>query len=326
MLYLTWFILVLYFCLIPRRVFIWNACVHAAENPCNPSVERLWFVTHIVCSHWFLLLVLFHYLSAIWRHPGAVPTVLSPEVAPIVSMCLRCCYPRPPRAHHCSICEGCILRMDHHCPWIANCVGLRTHRHFYLSVLFMSIGGLYMITVGRWDYEAHLDEILPTLKPETRVAEEWQLSDPIRPVWKHTTNFFTSYLAHRLSFVCFKIGIIAIPMVAVLWLWQTYLITRGETNIEYYMNKRFTRQMLHRGLIYRNPYDFGAYVNWIQFLGLFNPNENKHRMPLLLLIWRFLTRVLLPLPTTSDENGLNYQLNAPTIESVIESLSLPTDS
>ncbi|KAA3673500.1 ribulose-phosphate 3-epimerase [Paragonimus westermani] len=168
---------------------MWNACAHATEHPCDLSVERFWFVTHVVCSHWFLILVLFHYLSAIWRHPGAVPTVLSPEMAPTVSMCLRCCYPRPPRAHHCSICERCILRMDHHCPWIANCVGLRTHRHFYLSLLFMSIGGLYMITVGRWDYEAHLNEILATSKPETYVAKVGHFYDVLDYVHKTSIVF-----------------------------------------------------------------------------------------------------------------------------------------
>ena len=32
--------------------------------------------------------------------------------------------------HHCSFCGRCVLRMDHHCRYIDNCVGLHNARYF----------------------------------------------------------------------------------------------------------------------------------------------------------------------------------------------------
>ncbi|VAI63162.1 unnamed protein product [Triticum turgidum subsp. durum] len=57
--------------------------------------------------------------------------------------CDKCCIHKPARTHHCKVCKRCILKMDHHCVWINNCVGYTNYKAFIICVLNATIGSLY---------------------------------------------------------------------------------------------------------------------------------------------------------------------------------------
>merc|ERR1719498_953080 len=60
-------------------------------------------------------------------------------------VCVVCRARRQMRSHHCKECGRCVERLDHHCPWIDNCVGLGNQRSFFcfICVLFATICSFY---------------------------------------------------------------------------------------------------------------------------------------------------------------------------------------
>lgn len=63
--------------------------------------------------------------------------------------CTTCHIVRPPRASHCNDCNSCVLRYDHHCPFVNNCIGQRNYM-FFLGFLASTLALGSMMLFGTW--------------------------------------------------------------------------------------------------------------------------------------------------------------------------------
>jgi hypothetical protein len=144
-------------------IYTFYHCYEAAEIPI--SHFRIW-VFNLSTS-----LLVICYFKCIFIHPGTIPDkeedpswiVHSQDAATTGAAdreaqgagvgavlhetkrtgdrrsCKWCSKYKPDRCHHCRVCRMCILKMDHHCPWIYNCVGHNNHKYFFLLLLYSMI-------------------------------------------------------------------------------------------------------------------------------------------------------------------------------------------
>ncbi|XP_019339061.1 palmitoyltransferase ZDHHC3 isoform X1 [Alligator mississippiensis] len=123
-----------------------------------PSRDYVYSVINGILFNTLAFLALASHFRAMLTDPGAVPKgnatkefIESLQLKPgqVVYKCPKCCSIKPDRAHHCSVCKRCIRKMDHHCPWVNNCVGENNQKYFVLFTMYIALISLHaLIMVG----------------------------------------------------------------------------------------------------------------------------------------------------------------------------------
>ncbi|KAK7105270.1 palmitoyltransferase ZDHHC3-like [Littorina saxatilis] len=122
--------------------------------------ESLWGCINVIIFNLIVFFIGVSHLRAVLSDPGVVPLPSASmdfsdmhssqppkENADGWTVCMKCETYRPPRAHHCRICRRCIRRMDHHCPWINNCVGEYNQKFFIQFLFYVGLLSAYAMTL-----------------------------------------------------------------------------------------------------------------------------------------------------------------------------------
>ena len=162
----------------------------------------------------------------------------------IWKICKYCKEIKPLRTHHCSLCDICVIKMDHHCPWINNCVGQNNQRYFLLF-LFHSFCYTFLVTILT----------LPILLFHKKYSQ----NDTEVIITKNKVNM------REIKYISI-LGIVSLIVEIFFCGWNWFLAFNGQTTLEFWASK--TDYKFNEGIV---NFSFG---NWKKNLFYIFGTEN----------------------------------------------------
>nr|KAF6476960.1 zinc finger DHHC-type palmitoyltransferase 3 [Rousettus aegyptiacus] len=183
------------------------------------------------------------------RTKGAVPKgnatkefIESLQLKPgqVVYKCPKCCSIKPDRAHHCSVCKRCIRKMDHHCPWVNNCVGENNQKYFVLFTMYIALISLHALIMVGFHFLRCFEEdwtnLLQAYGLMRKGGAEAQISlrekrGPLKISSAECSSFSPPTTVILLILLCFE-GLLFFIFTSVMFGTQVHSICTDETGIE----------------------------------------------------------------------------------------------
>ena len=149
--------------------------------------DLVWFLVSML----LIVMTLWSYVMVASTDPGKVPDefLLEDEGSAALALhvgnmdvCGTCKLYKPPRAHHCSRCNRCVLKYDHHCPWIAQCVGFFNYKLYLLFVFYSWLLSLLVTVSLSHAVYLYLLHVVSEVSTDGSTLSEWsnQTADLVR--------------------------------------------------------------------------------------------------------------------------------------------------
>ncbi|XP_028165379.1 palmitoyltransferase ZDHHC6-like isoform X2 [Ostrinia furnacalis] len=192
----------------------------------------------------FAAATLYYFLQSLLEGPGFVPYGWKPakeEDTQFLQFCNVCNGYKAPRSHHCRKCGRCVMKMDHHCPWINCCVGHRNHCYFVIFLGSATIGCL----------QAAIVLTICVYQVINQIANIQSRTERDPAIYLTVSTFVLTLLALGMA-----LGVV-LAVGALLYI-QVRSILRNRTTIEdWIMEKAVGRRVIGGVAPFMYPYDLG---------------------------------------------------------------------
>lgn len=245
-------------------VIVWSYYAYVVQLCFNFSVSVVQQVFYLMIYHVLLVMLGWSYWQTIFTPVGTVPKQFRLSAADLERFeqaegleahqqileqiarnlpaltrtpigpryCEKCVHIKPDRCHHCSVCGVCVTKMDHHCPWVNNCVGFKNYKFF---ILFLGYAFIYCIFVAFTS--------LPYF------IQFWKVPNEV----SGTGRFHVLFLFF--VSIMFSISLVS------LWGYHIYLVLHNRSTLEAF------RAPIFRSGPDKDGFNLGKYNNFVEVFG-----------------------------------------------------------
>ena len=204
----------------------YNNYIFFNDSFLSGGLKSIKFIISLLFYFSVVMAIVCHILT-ITTDPGSLNyDIISQLKMKEKELCLKCQKNRPLRAHHCSICNRCFMKMDHHCPWVFNCVGFGNQKIFFLFVSYTLLVALFALIMFIPFFCSDSFKKIHNISKSRKLDFAQNNIRIFKDSFKDLAGELMIILATVLASLTF-ISIIS------LFFSQIFLISRNITNIEY---------------------------------------------------------------------------------------------